>query len=80
MKQTIRNWLFTILKDYPEKEIKSIYQNYVDDYIGFNYLKEQYKTNKKTFEINLLNDLKQNKELLLKQKQDYVRVFRPPKL
>ena len=80
MKETIYNWLFTILKDFPEKEVKSIYQNYVDDKIAFNYIKENYKNNKNKFETNLLENMKKNKKLLEKQQIDNVKIFRPPKL
>lgn len=80
MKQTIYNWLTTILKDFPENEVKSIYQNYIDDKIAFNYVKEQYKNNKKEFENNLVNQLENNKKILEKQEKDVVKVFRPPKL
>ena len=80
MKETIYNWLFTILKDFPEKEVKSIYQNYIDDKIAFNYIKQNYKNNKNKFETNLLENMKKNKKLLEKQQIDNVKIFRPPKL
>tara|TARA_B100000401_G_scaffold438302_1_gene386301 strand:- start:265 stop:510 length:246 start_codon:yes stop_codon:yes gene_type:complete len=80
MKIHIQDWLYSILKDYPKKEVKSIYQNFIDDKIAYKFLKQQYKTNKKNFEINLLKDLKKNKDLLLKQEKDHPKVFRPPKL
>ena len=80
MKKTIYNWLTTILKDFSENEVESIYQNYIDDNTAFNYLKEQYKNNKELFEINLVEQLENNKRLLQKQEKDCVKIFRPPKL
>ena len=81
MKKTIYNWLTTILKDFSENEVESIYQNYIDDNTAFNYLKEQYKNNKELFEINLVEQLENNKRLLQKNKKKIVLKFiRPPKL
>ena len=80
MKNTIKNWLFTILKDYPEKEVDGIYKNYIDDKVGFNYLKNEYKNNKSNFEEQLLKDIKKMKDIEKEQLLDNPLILRPPKL
>ena len=60
-KKVVYNWLSSILNGYPEKEIKSICQNCIDDDIAYSYVRNQYKTNKKNYEKQLFHDLNYTK-------------------
>ena len=79
-KNTIYNWLYCILKDYPEKEIRSICKNYTDDKIGLNYLKNQYKNNKNNFERDFLNNFVVTRNKIKNIKKDNVLIMRPAKI
>ena len=76
----IYEWLCSILKDYPNKEVISICKNYIDDDIGYKYLTEQYNNNKINFEKKWLYDLNKTNTKSKKSEQDNLKVLRPPKL
>ena len=74
------DWLKSILIDFSEKEVNSICNNFIDDKIALDYLKKQHKTNKETFEINLLKNMNNTKLLSNQNQDDNIKILRPPKL
>ena len=76
-KKIIYNWLYNILKEYDDKEINSVCQNYIDDKIALDYIKNQYKTNKKKFEKEFLYNFNMTKVKSKNTKQDYFMIYRP---
>ena len=79
-KKEIFIWLKSILVDFSEKEVNSICNNFIDDKIALDYLKNQYKTNKQTFETNLLQSINNTKLLSNQNQKDNIKILRAPKL
>ena len=68
------DWLKSILIDFSEKEVNSICNNFIDDKIALDYLKNQYKTNKQTFETNLLQSINNTKLLSNQNQKDNIKI------
>tara|TARA_B000000475_G_scaffold172469_1_gene138741 strand:+ start:343 stop:588 length:246 start_codon:yes stop_codon:yes gene_type:complete len=79
-KKEVYDWLKSILIDFSEKEVYSICKNFIDDKIALDYLKNEYKTNKQTFETNLLQSMNNTKLLSNKNQKDNIKILRAPKL
>lgn len=68
MKNKIEEWLYSIIKHHYNKKESEIYiKTYIEDEIGFTYLKNQYKKNKIQFETELNNNIKNTKKIEKKQ-------------
>ena len=64
MKKKIEEWLYSIIKHhYNEKESEIYIKTYIEDEIGFTYLKNQYEKNKKQFKTELNNNIKKTKKI-----------------
>ena len=79
-KKEVFDWLKSILIDFSEKEVNSICKNFIDDKIALDYLKKQHKTNKETFETNLLKSMNNTKLLSNQNQKDDIKILRAPKL
>ena len=79
-KKEVYDWLKSILIDFSEKEVYSICKNFIDDKIALDYLKNEYKTNKQTFETNLLKSMNNTKLLSNQNQPDSIKILRAPKL
>ena len=79
-KKEVFDWLKSILIDFSEKEVYSICKNFIDDKIALDYLKNEYKTNKQTFETNLLKSMNNTKLLSNQNQKDDIKILRAPKL
>ena len=64
MKKEIEKWLYNIIKNhYNEKECKIYIKTYIEDEIGYNYLKNQYIKNRNNMEKNLIKSIEKTKNL-----------------
>ena len=63
-KKNIEFWLYNIVINfYNVKESKIFCKTYIEDDEAYKYLKKQYKNNKKLFENNLIENIKNTKKL-----------------
>ena len=64
LKKNIEFWLYNIVINfYNVKESEIFCKTYIEDDEAYKYLKNQYKNNKKLFENNLIESIKNTKKL-----------------
>ena len=64
MKQEIEKWLYNIIINYyNEKECKIYIKTYIEDEIGYNYLKNEYIKNRNNMEQNLIKSIEKTQKL-----------------